>query len=301
MGDGVTDEQRAWAKAHMSTLAEPMPQLAPTPQPPQSLAALPYDLAADLRDREALATKQLGPNARTKTTRNAWLLVAPSAAGLGANSAFVERTLAAYMNDRFATEPQRALSVYLFSNDATYQAYCKKELGAKCISIYGFYEPSSRALVMNVSTGLGTLSHELVHPIVEADFPRAPTWINEGIASLFEQPVFPREGEVHGAKNWRYRRISEGLASKTERPQVSLAALFAWDDTTFRDEQETLHYAVARYACQWMDEKGWLWPFYKRWRDHVEEDPSGRASFAAVTGASVEDADARWMTWLKRI
>ena len=40
-----------------------------------------------------------------------------------------------------------------------------------------------------------TITHELVHPIVESDFPRAPTWIDEGLASLFEAPVLPRPGE----------------------------------------------------------------------------------------------------------
>ena len=38
-----------------------------------------------------------------------------------------------------------------------------------------------------LATGGGTLSHELTHALMEADFPNAPGWISEGLASLHEQ------------------------------------------------------------------------------------------------------------------
>jgi len=226
------------------------------------------------------------------------LLVSPDAAGISAYAPVVEQALAAYMNDRFAKLPERAVSVYLFRANEPYQAFCKKHVGGPCISIFGFYEPSMRALVMNAGTGIGTLTHELVHPIVEADFPSAPTWLNEGIASLYEAPVFPRPGEVHGVKNWRHARIRSALARKTEASMVSLKTLFDLSDHDFRAEHEDVHYAVARYACQWLDQQKLLWPFYKDFREHADEDPSGRASFARVTGKTVDQADAVWRPWV---
>ena len=39
---------------------------------------------------------------------------------------------------------------------------------------------------MNSATALGTLSHELVHPYMETNFPNVPSWFNEGLASLYE-------------------------------------------------------------------------------------------------------------------
>src|SRR5205814_1971965 len=124
-----------------------------------------------------------------------------------------------------------------------------------------------RAMVMNAGLGLGTLTHELVHPLVEADFPDAPTWLNEGIASLYEAPLLPRRGEVHGAKNWRHPRLLRALGDPRERARAAIDALFGMSDETFRDGDEDLHYAMARYACQWLDEKKALWDFYHRWRD----------------------------------
>ena len=42
--------------------------------------------------------------------------------------------------------------------------------------------------------GLGTLTHELVHPLIEADFPSAPTWLNEGIATWYQDLLARRAG-----------------------------------------------------------------------------------------------------------
>jgi hypothetical protein len=72
-------------------------------------------------------------------------------------------------------------------------------------------------------------------------------------------------------------------------------------DTTFRGDGEDLHYAMARFACQWLDERGKLWPFYQRWRDHKEEDPTGTKSFQQVVGMSPEEASVAWQKWVLSI
>src|SRR5262249_23313009 len=152
--------------------------------------------------------------------------------------------IAAYFNGRFTKRPERAIAVYLFGDAGPYEAFCRKAFDAKCISPFGFYNPASRTIIMNAGPGLGTLTHELVHPIVESDFPGAPTWIDEGIASLYEQPILPRAGEIHGGKNWRHPRLLAGLASPTERADVRLDALFAMSNAAFRSGEERLHYAM---------------------------------------------------------
>jgi len=58
---------------------------------------------------------------------------------------------------------------------------------------------------MNAGLGLGTLTHELIHPIVETDFPRAPTWINEGIASLFEAPMISGPAKSRARRTGAFR------------------------------------------------------------------------------------------------
>jgi hypothetical protein len=140
-----------------------------------------------------------------------------------------------------------------------------------------------------------------VHPILENDFPHAPTWIDEGIASLFEAPVIPKPGEIHGATNWRLPRLRAALASPNERDLARLDHLFGLPDEVFRGDDERLYYASARYVCQWLDSRGQLWPFFQRWRDHAQDDPTGARSFEEVTGMTPAEANDAWTRWARRI
>jgi hypothetical protein len=263
-----------------------------------------YELASDLATRSAEARRELGAKAGLEPVEGVFLLVSPGGkprGGGAAASAVTQRVLQAYFNGRFAKRPERAVSVYLFPDRAGYESYCQERWAQACGSPYGFYRPDERRIVMNIGTGLGTLTHELVHPIVESDFPGAPEWLNEGLASLFEAFTLPTSGEVHGVKNWRHPRLLRALGSAKERDAASLPHLLASSDAEFRGESEDLNYATARYFCQWLDQRGQLWPFYQRYRDTFEQDPSGELAFRAVTGKSISDANQEWVRWVKRL
>lgn len=255
-----------------------------------------YDLAQDRQARVELARQELGPHTRARIVEDVFVVV-----GQADGTALMESAVAAYFNQRFDRRPSRAISVYLFSSTERYEAYCRERLGEPCISVYGFYRPDLRRIVMNASLGLGTLTHELVHPIIETDFPAAPTWLNEGIASLYEAPVIPRRGEIHGRKNWRYPRLAGAVASRDQRALATVDRLFALGDVEFRGEHEALNYALARYFCQWLDARGKLWPFYRRWRDEHAKDASGVQAFTAVTGLTPAEATPQFWAWLRAL
>ncbi len=263
---------------------------------PAAAPASAYDLAADREARVALARSELGAKTPATVVEDVFVVV-----GSSDGVPLIKSALAAYFNQRFDRRPSQAITVYLFAGAKSYDAYCKQHLGEPCISSYGFYRPDLRRIVMNAGPGLGTLTHELVHPIMDSDFPRAPTWINEGIASLFEAPVLPSAGEIHGRKNWRYPRLSAALSRPGEKELVSVEHLFTLSDAEFRGEREDLNYALARYVCQWLDGSGKLWPFYRGFRDGYDGDPSGRRTFASVTGKSPEAATAEFRKWLRAL
>ena len=206
--------------------------------------------------------------------------------------------LAALHNGRFDRRPERAISVYLFPERRSYESYCTRRFAAPCIAQYGFYAPAERVMVMNIGLGVGTLTHEIVHPLVEADFPTAPTWLNEGIASVFEAPSIPRPGEIHGRKNWRHPRLARALASPEERDAARLDRLFGMSDEVFRGDAEDRNYALARYACQWLDERGKLWAFYRRFRETAGEDPTGARAFREVVGVTPTEAHPAFARWV---
>jgi hypothetical protein len=268
---------------------------APLPPPPA------YDLAADRARILHRAQEELGAEPASAVVDDVFVLLSPKAsrATLRASEKLVRQAVTAYLQDRFDKSPSRAIAVYLFPSAAPYSRYCRAVFHEECISPFGFY--SEGRMIMNTGPGLGTLTHELVHPFVDADFPRAPLWINEGIASLYEAPVIPRPGEIHGVKNWRLPRLIRALSTAKGRDAARLDRLFSMSDDAFRDEDEDLHYALARYVCQWLDGKKLLWPFYRRWRDTFEKDPSGTAAFTDVVGMAPADANAGWTKWVKEI
>jgi hypothetical protein len=141
--------------------------------------------------------------------------------------------------------------------------------------------------------------HERVHPLLPAapdpvpDGPPAwdaPRWVREGIAALFERPVI-QGTEIHGVTNWRLADLRRSQASPSERDLVHLDALFRTPDDLFDGDHEGAAYAVARYACQWMDSPGEdrLWRFYHAWRARAGGDPTGEASFAEVFGQTPKE------------
>ncbi len=276
----------------------PPPSLSPSPPPP-------YDLAADRTRVSDLARTELGAGTQIQVAQDVFVLVAApgwNARALAASTDLTTRAIDAYYNNRFDKKPAQPIGVYLFPDLASYQTYCKARLGGTCDSPFGMYHPSIRRIVMNAGSGLGTLTHELVHPIVEADFPNAPTWVNEGIASLFEAPVIPKPGEVHGMKNWRLPRLLAGMNAPAEQKDARLDALFGMTDEAFRSEStEKLHYATARYVCQWLDQKNWLWPFYRAYRDGFADDKTGAKAFERIAGMTPAAANTAWTAWVKAL
>jgi hypothetical protein len=269
---------------------------------PAARSEAPYDLAADVVRLEGQARRDLGARARTQVVRSSLVLVAAPdfAGGLPSSAGLVESALDAFLNERFRRLPEQAIAVYLFGGASSYEAYCRS-LGGPCISQYGFYDPSRRQMVMNAGLGLGTLTHELVHPILEEDFPGAPTWLDEGIASLFEAPVIPRKGEIHGRKNWRHPRLMAAFARPEERGEATVTRLLSLSDGAFRDGREDLHYATARYLCQWLDERGALWAFYRRFRDTKDRDATGELAFREVVQMSPAEADVAFARWARSL
>lgn len=281
-----------------TTATAATPPVASAAPPPETPQAPPYDLAADLAAREKDLRQELGSKAKFETVDGVFLAVAPTGA-MGSAAVVTRKAIEAYFNNRFARRPARAVAVLLFENAPPYHAYCKSHWGAECDTPFGFYSSDIRTVVMNVGPGIGTLTHELVHPIVESDFPGAPDWINEGIASLYEAFSLPKSGEIRGHKNWRHPGLLKAL--QANKPYASVSALFGMSNKFFRGPHEGVNYATARYFCQWMDSQNKLWPFYQAWRDNVASDPTGEKAFVATMGKKPADFDATWTAWVKAL
>jgi len=110
----------------------------------------------------------------------------------------------------FKKDPDQILDVWLFKDKTSYYGHCKTLFKEKPGTPFGFYSSKHRALIMNIATGGGTLVHEIVHPFVEANFPAAPPWFNEGLGSLYEQ-CGSCNGKICGYTNWRLAGLQKAI------------------------------------------------------------------------------------------
>ncbi len=180
----------------------------------------------------------------------------------------------------FSRDPKEILDIWLFKDSASYQRNAQLLLGEKPDTPYGYYSGAHKALVMNISTGGGTLVHEIVHPFIEANFPTCPPWLNEGLGSLYEQSG-EVDGRIHGFINWRLpglqKAINAGIVPTFQR-------LTALDTRGFYDDDKGTNYAQARYLCYYLQQKGLLTKFYRRFQARQKTDPTGYQTLRETLG-----------------
>ncbi len=196
--------------------------------------------------------------------------------------------------DFFTKRPDKLLEVWLFHDEKSFRRGAKKFFNDTPDTPYGYYSPSDNALIMNVS-GLGTLSHELVHPYMEANFPDVPSWFNEGLASLFEYPG-EHKGHLIGHVNWRLPNLKKQIRGGQLPPLAQLLA-------TTRDEfyeADWDAYAQARYLVYYLQEHGQLRDFYQKFLADTK-DRTGRTALEAILGENLESFDPKWRKWVLAI
>ena len=187
--------------------------------------------------------------------------------------------------DFFTEDPKEILDIWLFKSAYSYEKHALQLFKAKPHTPYGYYSSEHKSLIMNISTGGGTLVHEIVHPFIEANFPACPPWLNEGMGSLYEQ-CGEQDGHIHGFVNWRLPGLQKAIEA---RRVPAFKTLMAMDSSTFYGDRSGVNYAQSRYLCYYLQEKGLLVKFYKQFRANHEKDPSGFETLKAVLRESDMD------------
>jgi hypothetical protein len=190
----------------------------------------------------------------------------------------------------FEKGPRRGVRLVLFMSDPVYRAGAKALSGDPPDTPFGYYSPELRAVVMNLSTGGGTLVHEMVHTFVEVDFPDCPTWLNEGLGSLYEQCRFA-PGRLVGLTNWRLPALQDVLR---EGRTGLVPRVVATSTEGFYGEGSGLHYAVARYLCYDLQQRGILERFYKELRRDHAADPTGKRTLERLLGMTLGEYEPLW-------
>ncbi len=199
------------------------------------------------------------------------------------------------LKDFFEEAPQVLQEVWVLKDKPTYEKYSKELFSITPETPYGYYLSERRALVMNIKPGYGTLTHELFHPFFHQAWPEGPSWLNEGVASLFEQPS-ERDGHYIGKVNWRLPGLLAGLRSNAVPSFKTLVHLSSGE---FYDDDSGLHYAAARYLCYWLQERGVLAKFVRRAIELKGVDATGWQALQEVLGADPDSFRLEWERFTK--
>ncbi|MBW2522703.1 MAG: C39 family peptidase [Deltaproteobacteria bacterium] len=191
----------------------------------------------------------------------------------------------------FSKDPNRILNIWLFRDDRSYRHHARAFFGEDPQTPYGYYSDRHRALVMNISTGGGTLVHEIVHPFVESNFPDCPAWFNEGLGSLYEQSS-SRNGQIVGLTNWRLAGLQRAIAAGAV---PSFERLTATTSHQFYEQDPGTNYAQARYLLYYLQEKGLLHRYYHEFYRSRRKDPTGYRTLQRVLGT--DDMKAFQKSW----
>ncbi|MEX2186543.1 MAG: C39 family peptidase [Pirellulales bacterium] len=198
--------------------------------------------------------------------------------------------------DYFTADPAHILDIWLFANKDSYETHATQLFGGKPTTPYGYYSAQHKALVMNISTGGGTLVHEIVHPLMATNFPACPSWFNEGLASLYEQ-CGERDGHIRGEVNWRLAGLQRTI--KDERLPTFETLCGTTTQEFYDGEHAASNYGQARYLCYYLQERSQLVDFYHAFRKNAAADPTGYETLKKTLGE--RDMAAFQQRWQKYV
>jgi hypothetical protein len=210
----------------------------------------------------------------------------------------VEWAVLRLQQEYFSRSPERTIDIWLFKDADSYRWHSQQLFDITPSTPFGYYSEPNRALVMNISTGGGTLVHELVHPLMAANFAQCPAWFNEGLASLYEQ-CGERDGRIWGYPNWRLRGLQQAI--RTGRV-ARFETLCRTTSREFYGDGPAAYYAQARYLCFYLQEVGKLREYYQQFRDSVAQDPAGYDTLQRVLQEpDMEAFQRRWEQYILKL
>lgn len=202
----------------------------------------------------------------------------------------------ALQSSYFETSPNQPITIVMLTTVRNYRQAARELDDYDATHYHGYFRRDQRRMMLDLSSGNGTLAHELTHALFGFDFPTGPEWFDEGLASLHEQGEFSEDGRtLLGHHNWRLNSLKQALLSGQLKPIEELIRA-----RSFRQEGEGLQYAHVRYLCLYLQQRGVLKEYYRQFRTAVGNDPNGMATLQKVLGVgSMDEIDADFRIWLR--
>ena len=161
--------------------------------------------------------------------------------------------------DFFKADFEYPIRVLVLEDRGTFQQFLRTRIGVREPPNFGIYLGREKMFVTHEESGLGTFTHEIMHPLVERNLRDRPLWALEGIPTFFEKFYgYWEDGKpiVHwGYHNpWRIEMLGTNLTQldlkgllTTRDPQgqyresdLRMVSMFLWEQGKFQRFLELL-------------------------------------------------------------
>lgn len=118
--------------------------------------------------------------------------------------------------DFFTVKTRFPIQAFVLQDKGSFKHFLRAALGVEMPPEYGIYLSEAAAFVTYDGSGIGTFTHEIMHPLVEESLPSRPLWAEEGIPAFFEKFYgYVHNGKLHvqwGYQNpWRIDKLGSKL------------------------------------------------------------------------------------------
>ena len=195
----------------------------------------------------------------------------------------------------FDHEPHEPICVLLFASESSYRQAAKRLDQRSVADYHGYYIRADRRLMINATTGAGTLAHELTHALAHFDFPNMPEWFDEGLASLYEESDFTADNlQLVGLSNWRLNFLINSLHHRNLESLESMLAA-----RRIRTDRQAIDYAQSRYLCLYLQQRQLLPLYYRKLKANAQRDPTGSQTLKEIFGVTaLDDIDREYRNWV---
>lgn len=199
----------------------------------------------------------------------------------------------------FSKDPDQVITIWLFRDKTSYQQNVFDIFRSRPHTPFGYYSPWRKVLVMNIDTGGGTLVHEIVHPFIAANFSECPSWLNEGLGSLYEQ-CSDNNGHIWGSTNWRLRGLQEAIKDE-DYEMPTFEELCSTTTREFYDRDPGTNYAQARYLLYYLQQHGLLRKYYHEFHRSAKDDPTGYETLKRILEVEDEEMEEFQKKWTEYV
>ena len=121
-----------------------------------------------------------------------------------------------------------------------------------------------------------------------------PLWIQEGLASLYENYEILDDGTVRFLRNDRSEQVQTLAANEW---LMTWAELVALQPAAMREEAFRV-YPQLRSVMRFIADEGHLQSWYRSYVEGFDSDPTGVGALELAFGQPIELVEAAWRRWL---